>query len=122
MLLKYTTFRTMFYDRLSGTGGYYLNQYTYQVCTVSLSCVGAGRAKRLFGKIWLKCWLCAFCQCALQRRDGVGCNHFILIVFISLFALKVGKYINSIFAGLIVYVPEYLVINSISKVYSPLDK
>jgi len=53
MLLKYTTFRAMFYDRLLGTGGYYLNQYFYQVCTVSQSSVGAGRVKRLFGKIWL---------------------------------------------------------------------
>ncbi|MFC2138464.1 hypothetical protein ACFLTE_09840, partial [Bacteroidota bacterium] len=37
---------------------------------VSQSGVGAGRAKRLFGKIWLKRWHCAFCQCALQQRDG----------------------------------------------------
>ena len=47
---------------------------------------------------------------------------FILIILISLFALNVGKYINSIFAGLIVYVPEYLEIKSISKVYSPSAK
>jgi len=38
---------------------------------VSQSSVGAGRAKRLFGKNWLKLWLCGFCQCALQQVDGV---------------------------------------------------
>ena len=34
-------------------------------------CVAAGWAGRLFGKIWFWSWLCGFCQCTLQRRDGV---------------------------------------------------
>jgi len=42
--------------RLLGTGGILFNQVICQfICTISLSSVGAGRAERLFGKIWLQC-------------------------------------------------------------------
>jgi len=44
-------------------------------------CVSVGRAERLFGKIWVKRWLSAFCQCALQQKgwSRMGYSIFVLL-------------------------------------------